>query len=217
MVARSWWQALSTGMSEAETSTHLESASASHRGAAARLLHQSKLQWRLRRKGQTPSCRCLVEVPAADTTTHFASTSASHRGAAASFHQSELSSWRLHVHRKGQAPSCRCLVEVPAADTSTHLAFTSASHRGAAASLLLQSELALRLRRKRQTPSCRCLVGVPAADTSTSLVSSPPPRTEEQPQACSVNLSLTGGAVTKANNILQVPGQGAGGRHEHAP
>ena len=114
-----------------------------------------------------------------------------------SSHLSELS-WRLL--RKRQTPSCRCLIEVPVADADFVSASTSASHRGAAANLLHQSPISWRLRRKGQTPSCRCLVEVPAADTSTPLVSPPPPRIEEQPQACSICQSSHGGYVAKGNH-----------------
>ena len=49
----SWWQALSTRVPGAEMSTHLDSASASHRRAAASLLHQSELAWRFRCRPQS--------------------------------------------------------------------------------------------------------------------------------------------------------------------
>ena len=50
-------QALSTRVPEAETSAHLESASASHHGVAASLLHQSELHGA---SGCRSQCRCLV-------------------------------------------------------------------------------------------------------------------------------------------------------------
>ena len=101
---------------------HLESASASHHGAAASLLDQS-------------------EVP------HLESAFASHRGAAASLlDQSEVHGGsvakgkppaRLSAWCSRQALSTR----VPAVDTSTHLESAFTLHRGAAASLLDQSEV----------------------------------------------------------------------------
>ena len=79
----------------AGTSTHLELASAEHRGAAASLLDLSKLFGSFRHKGKQPAqsgqVRSLGDkhsppagVPAAEMSTHLESASASHRGAAAS-------------------------------------------------------------------------------------------------------------------------------------
>ena len=73
------------GALAAVMSTHLQFASASHRGraawssggcrATASLLDQVELAWRLRRKGKH-TCRCLVGVLAAVMSTHLQSTSA---------------------------------------------------------------------------------------------------------------------------------------------
>ena len=75
---------------------HLDSASASHRGAATSLLDQSEMHCGFRCKG-TPTCRCRCmatcgrQAPTLhrsarrrETSTHLDSASASHRGAAAS-------------------------------------------------------------------------------------------------------------------------------------
>ena len=99
---------------------HLESASASHHGAAASLLDQS-------------------EVP------HLESAFASHRGAAASLlDQSEVHGGSV---AKGKPPArlsawcSRQALRLLATDTSTHLESASTLHRGAAAGLLDQSEV----------------------------------------------------------------------------
>ena len=64
-------QAFFTGrVPAAETSTHLESGSALHGGAAASLLDQSELHWRLPLQTQTTytcTCRCRYMVLAAST------------------------------------------------------------------------------------------------------------------------------------------------------
>ena len=154
-----------TGVPAAETSTHLESAAASHRGATASLLDQSEVHGGFRCKGKgTCRCRWLVlaastHSPQAETSTHLGSVSASHRGAAASLlDQSEVHGG---FRCKGKATCscrCRCLVlaaskHSPHAKTSTHLASVSASHRGAATSLLDQSEVHGGFRCKGKAPA----------------------------------------------------------------
>ena len=78
---------LPTECPQAETSTHLESASASHRGAAASLLHQLELHggivaqhiagaWLVGAASTLPT-----ECQQAETSTHLESASASHRRA----------------------------------------------------------------------------------------------------------------------------------------
>ena len=141
-------QSLSTRVLAAETSTHLESATASHREAtAASLLDQSELHGGFRCRAslclhvpwsrrQALSTRVLM----AETSTHLESATASHHRAAASLlDQSELhGGFRLQSiylpvpGLRRQALSTRVL----AAETSTHLESATASHRGAAASLL---------------------------------------------------------------------------------
>ena len=98
--ARPRQQALSTRMPEAETSAHLESASASNRGAAASLLqcHQSKLHGSSGPKATTPAGAwprrqaLSTRVPEAETSTHIEFAPVSHRGAAASL----IHQWELH-------------------------------------------------------------------------------------------------------------------------
>ena len=107
-------------------------------------------------------------------------------------------------------------------DEHRNLESASASHGRAAASLLHQVEVRWQLRRKGKHTPCRCrwLVGAPAAETSTAPLSPPPPRTEEQPQACFIRWSFDGGSVANAitHTHLQdmVPGWSAGG-HRRAP
>ena len=128
----------------AETSTHLESASASHQGAAASLLDQSELQWRPRFTGgrlQRPD-RAVKLSPRAcwrqRQSTHLESATTSHRGAATTLlEQSELQGGPVvRANTILQVP-----FRVPAAQMSTHLEFASNSYREAAASLLDQVEL----------------------------------------------------------------------------
>ena len=112
-----------TQVPEAETSTHRASLSASHRGAATPLLHQSELDggsvaeriagaW----SGRQALCTRVAE---AETSTHHETMSpwsATHRGAAASLlHQSELDGSSV-------AEYIALCTPVPQAKTSTHLA-----------------------------------------------------------------------------------------------
>ena len=102
--AWSWRQALSTGVPVAQTSTDLESASASHRGAAASLLDQSELDggFRCKVKPFAAGVWCVVVAASTlhqsasgrDESTDLESASASHRGAAARL----LDLSELHVY-----------------------------------------------------------------------------------------------------------------------
>ena len=92
---------------------------------------------------------------------------------------------------------------VPAAETSTHLESASTLQSAAAASWLHQSELAWRLRCKgKQTCVCRLPGGKHSpleCQRRAHTLSPPSPRTEDQPQACSISRSLHGGSVARAN------------------
>ena len=197
-----------------ETSTHFASASASHRGAAASLLDQSVLHGGLLEQSELhDGFRGEVRAPAGircegvlllvlatstlhpsargrDTSTHLESGSASHRGAAASLlDQSELHAW-LPLRRQS---TYRCIVP---------WCWWLARSVGAAWRLSLQ----------RQS-TCRCIVpwSYPGSGSSTlhprargrgtsthlESLSRPPPRTVEQPQACSISRSCIVASVAK--------------------
>ena len=96
-----------------------------------------------------------------------------------------------------------------------HLESASASHRGAAASLLDQVQLRCRLVEKAITHTHLQVTGRSASGHRRARTLSPPqPRTEEQPQACSIRWSfINAGAVARSTHThLQVPGWSAGGQ-----
>ena len=207
---------------------HLESASASHRGAAASKLARSVVgacTMAALCKGQRPSS-CMFWLSWRQALSSIlVSASASHRGLAACLlgQSEELARWP-HFAKEPSPSSCRLLVvavntlhsSARAKDEHVHLDSASASHRGAATSLMLgqSAKLALRLRCAngkdhhpvggwspwRQTLSTR----VPDPETSTCTLTPPPPRTVEQPQASSVSRrSLHGGSVAqRAKTII---------------
>ena len=127
-----------------ETSTHLESTSASQRGAAATLLDQSKLRGSA--VGKASTCKGLVAVSSSETRTRLESNSASQRGAAATL----LDQSKLRGGAVRKANTCKGLVAVSSSETRTHLESASTSLEGAAASSLDQSKLQWRLRCQSQ-------------------------------------------------------------------
>ena len=99
-------------------------------------------------------------------------------------------------------------------ETSTHLKSASTSHREAAASLLDQSELDAGGPLQRQTTIglARASCVVPRRGGKHSplecerqrqacTLSPPPPRTVEQPQACSISRGSMVASVAKANHM----------------
>ena len=123
------------GVPEAETSTHLASASTSHRGAAASFLHQVQSVHGVSVTKEKHTCKCLGwSAGGRDEHAHCVCL----RLALWSSRKLDRT-FRLSVHGSSVAGA---LVWVPAAGTSTHVASTSASHRGAAASLIEHSGFA---------------------------------------------------------------------------
>ena len=105
--------------------------------------------------------------------------------------------------------------------TRAHLASTSASYRGAAASLHHQSERvhgAFRCKAKAPERAWSPYLNASGRDEARTL-SPPPPRTVEQPQACSICLSCMAASVAKPNHLQCTWSQqpSARSRHEHAP
>ena len=110
----------------AETSKHLEAASASHRGASRKLaravgsLMAAPMQL-------TNICRWVVGVPAAETNKHREAASASHRGASRKLARAVGSLMAAPMQTpnvmKGASSDCRW--------QSKHLEAASTSHRGA--------------------------------------------------------------------------------------
>ena len=179
---------------------HLVSVSASHRGAADKLARFVEASGRLRHT-RKPPMGAVFTVAAASTLHPNASAAetSTHHGAAASLLD-------LPEHHGGSALHPTAQVE----ETSTHLVSAAASHRGAAASLLdlsaLQGGSVANANHLQQVHWCRgkhsqpaCFGGRDEHEHAPSLCP-PPPRTVEQPQACSICRSF-GGSVANANHL----------------
>ena len=129
-------------------------------------------------------------VPAAETSTQLESVSASHRRAAASLlDQSKLHGGSIAEQTNtSQVFSRGCM---HCLHPSTHLDSACASHRRAAASLLDQSELHGGSVAEHTHCTCMCLVAAACTvSTRARTFSPPPPRTVEQPHACSTRQSF---------------------------
>ena len=124
-----------------------------------------------------------------DEHTHLASASASHRGAATRLlDQSELDGGSV-----ANAKTCRCLVTAASTLNSRHAIRTVEQPQ---AMMLDQSELdwsSVAKAKMTQQVHGR----MPAAETSTCTLPPPPPRTVEQPQACSISRSLVAAPLQK--------------------
>ena len=147
--------ALSTRVPSAQTSTHLESATALHRGAAASLLCSTSRSCMAaplqsaHSAGAWSQRQASTLHPSAISTDEHAPR-VRHRLAPWNSHKlALLDPSELHCGSGAECTHCMCLVSaaealstrVPSAQMSTHLESATALHRGAAASLLDQSEL----------------------------------------------------------------------------
>ena len=131
-------QAVATRVPAVQTSTHLESASASHRGAAASLLQVSpELAWRLHHNGKHTcagaSLECQRHKRARTLRPPPPRTEKQPQPCSRSFAACMAAPLQRQTH------TCRCLVGMPA------------SHRGAAASLLVQVGACMAAPSQRQT------------------------------------------------------------------
>ena len=125
---------------------------------------------------------------------------------------------------------------VPEVDTSTHLGVGLRLAPWSSRSLLDQSELHVSFRCKAKAPArCRCkprqthlqvclwrqalsTTGVLAAETTHArTLSRPPPRTVEQPQACSISLSCMVAFVAKPKQPDLHVFLSPGGKHSPPP
>ena len=163
---------VSTHSPQAETSTHIDSVSASYRGAAASLIDksfdQSEVYGGFCRRAKPPADAGAWLWQQPSTLHKQRRASALSRPPPRTMEQPEACSisWKFMAASvaKAKPPSCRCRCMVlvaskhsPQAETSNRLESTATSHRGAAGSLLDQSELHGGLHRTMAN-TCRWLV-----------------------------------------------------------